>query len=74
VTDHADLRPVEDIVWSDESYREVFGDARLRVSGKYEPLARPEEPYSWVSELQIAPWAVYVLEITQPARHICNVR
>ena len=74
MTDHADPRPVEDIVWSDESYREVFGDARLRVSGKYEPLARPEEPYSWVSELQIAPWAVYVLEITEPARHIGNVR
>ena len=62
VTDHADPRPVEDIVWSDESYREVFEQARLRVSGKYEPLARPEEPYAWVSELQIAPWAVYVLE------------
>ncbi len=62
VTDHADQRPVEDIVWSDGSYREVFEEAGLRVLGKYEPLARVEEPYSWVSELEIAPWAVYILD------------
>ena len=62
VTDHADPRPVEDILWTDESYREVFVEARLRLLGKYEPLARGDEPYSWVSELEIAPWAVYVLE------------
>jgi SAM-dependent methyltransferase len=62
VTDHADPRPVEDILWTDESYREVFKEARLRLLGKYEPLARGDEPYSWVSEAEIAPWAVYVLE------------
>ncbi|MGB8010925.1 MAG: class I SAM-dependent methyltransferase [Terriglobales bacterium] len=62
VTDHADQRPVEDIVWSDESYREVFEAAGLRVVEKYEPLAREDEPYRWVSELKIAPWAVYVVE------------
>jgi len=63
VTDHADPRPVEDILWTDESYREVFEDAQLRLLQKYEPLAREDEPYPWVSEVQIAPWAVYVLEI-----------
>jgi len=62
VTDHADPRPVEDILWTDESYREVFEEARLRLLGKYEPLARGDEPYSWVTEVEIAPWAVYVLE------------
>ncbi len=62
VTDHADPRPVEDILWTDESYREVFKEARLRLLGKYEPLARGDEPYNWVSEAEIAPWAVYVLE------------
>jgi ubiquinone/menaquinone biosynthesis C-methylase UbiE len=62
VTDHADQRPVEDIVWSDEAYREVFEESRLRALQKYEPLARREEPYNWVSEMEIAPWAVYVLE------------
>jgi ubiquinone/menaquinone biosynthesis C-methylase UbiE len=61
VTDHADPRPVEDILWTDESYRKVFEEARLRLQGKYEPLARGDEPYSWVSEQEIAPWAVYVL-------------
>ena len=63
VTDHADPRPVEDIVWSDESYREVFEEARLRLLKEYEPLARGDEPYSWGSETEIAPWAVYVLEV-----------
>ena len=63
VTDHADPRPVEDILWTDESYREVFEEAKLRLLGKYEPLARGDEPYSWVSEVEIAPWAVYVLEV-----------
>jgi len=63
VTDHADPRPVEDILWTDEAYREVFEEARLRLLGKYEPLARGDEPYSWVSEVKIAPWAVYVLEV-----------
>jgi SAM-dependent methyltransferase len=62
VTDHADPRPVEDIVFTDESYREVFDEAKLRLLQKYEPLAREDEPYSWVSELQVAPWAVYVVE------------
>jgi SAM-dependent methyltransferase len=62
VTDHADPRPVEDILWTDEAYREVFEEARLRLLQKYEPLAREDEPYGWVSERQIAPWAVYVLD------------
>ena len=61
VTDHADPRPVEDILWTDKSYRAVFTGARLRLLGKYEPLARGDEPYSWVSEVEIAPWAVYLL-------------
>jgi SAM-dependent methyltransferase len=61
VTDHADARPVEDILWTEEAYREVFEEARIGVVGKYEPLARGDEPYSWVSELEIAPWVVYVL-------------
>ncbi len=62
VTDHADPRPVEDILWTDEAYREVFEEAHLRLQQKYEPLGREDEPYRWVSEAKIAPWAVYVLE------------
>ena len=62
VTDHADPRPVEDILCTDEAYREIFDEAQLQLLGKYEPLAREDEPYNWVSEGQIAPWAVYVVE------------
>ena len=62
VTDHADPRPVEDILWTDKSYREVFEQADLRLLGKYEPLALGDEPYRWESERTIAPWAIYVLE------------
>jgi SAM-dependent methyltransferase len=61
VTDHTDARPVEDILWTDESYREVFKESQLRVLQKYEPLAQAGEPYSWVSETEIPPWAVYML-------------
>ncbi len=63
VTDHADRRPVEDIIWTDEEYREVFEESQLRLLRKYEPLGREDEPYRWVSELEIAPWAVYVLGV-----------
>lgn len=61
VTDHADQRPVEDILWTDESYRDVFAAAGLTPIEKNEPLATGKEPYSWVSETRIAPWAIYVL-------------
>lgn len=65
VTDHADPRPVEDTLWTDEAYRQVFEDARLRVLEKYEPLGREDEPYSWQSETKLAPWAIYVSEAAQ---------
>ena len=62
VTDHADARPVEDILWSDGAYRAVFEKAGLRQLQKYEPLAREDESFRWVSERELAPWAVYVLD------------
>jgi len=62
VKDHADQRPVEDVLWTDESYREVFEASGLRTVAKFEPLARGEGPYAWVSEREVAPWAVYVVE------------
>ena len=74
VTDHADPRPVEDILWTDQAYREVFEEANLRLLQKYEPLTRADEPYSSVSEVLIAPWAVYVLEVHARGSHINNVR
>jgi SAM-dependent methyltransferase len=62
VTDHADPRPVEDILCTDPSYREVFKAVGLKLVRKYEPLATGDEPYRWVSETKVAPWAAYVLE------------
>lgn len=56
-----DRRPVEDIVWTDEDYREVYRRAGLAPIATYRPLAKPSEPYAWVSEVTIAPWVIYVL-------------
>lgn len=64
VTDHDDRRPVEDIFWTDESYREVYEQAGLSVVEVFAPLAKANEPYSWVNETKIAPWIIYVLKRT----------
>ena len=61
MTDVEDKRPVEDVVWSDKSYRAVFGETGLRVIETYKPLAKNSEPYQWVNETKIAPWVIYVL-------------
>lgn len=61
VTDHQDRRPVEDILWTDESYRAVYRVAGLEAVQVFEPLAKGDEPYSWVSETKIAPWVIYAL-------------
>jgi ubiquinone/menaquinone biosynthesis C-methylase UbiE len=61
VTDHQDRRPVEDIVWTDESYRSVYKEAGLQVVQVLKPLAKGDEPYPWVSETTIAPWVIYAL-------------
>lgn len=60
-TDFGDRRPCEDILWPDEAYRAVYAAAGLVVLDKRLPLATGNEPYSWVSETQTAPWAIYVL-------------
>jgi SAM-dependent methyltransferase len=59
--DVEDRRPVEDIIWSDEDYREVFKRAGLAAIKTCTPLATQAEPYAWVSETTIAPWVIYVL-------------
>lgn len=60
--DVADRRPVEDILWTDEGYREVYERAGLKVVEVYRPLGKPDDGPSWVSETRIAPWVIYVLE------------
>jgi len=60
-TDLDDKRPVEDVVWTDKSYRETFRRAGFELVKTYKPLAKKSEPYPWVNETSIAPWVIYVL-------------
>ena len=62
MTDVEDRRPVEDIIWMDDAYREVYARAGLRAVKTLKPLGKESEPYPWVSETQIAPWVIYVLQ------------
>lgn len=62
VTDHQDRRPVEDILSTDASYRAVYRIAGLEIMQTLEPLAKGDEPYSWVNETKLAPWVIYVLK------------
>jgi hypothetical protein len=61
-TDIEDKRPVEDVVWTSESYRDVFKRAGLEPVKTYKPLERQNEPCKWVNETRIAPWVIYVLK------------
>ena len=56
-----DKRPVEDIIWTDKDYLDVYERAGLALTRTYRPLAAESEPFSWVSETTISPWAIYVL-------------
>lgn len=60
-TDFVDRRPTEDILCTDDSYRELYARAGLAVVAMYKPLAQGNEPYKWISETSIAPWVIYVL-------------
>ncbi len=60
--DVADKRPVEDVLVSDADYRECFRRAGLELTATYKPLADGSEPFTWVSETRIPPWAVHVLK------------
>jgi SAM-dependent methyltransferase len=62
MTDVEDKRPVEDILWTDESYQEVYRKAGLQRLQTHKPLAKESEPYPWVNETRIAPWVIYVLK------------
>jgi SAM-dependent methyltransferase len=62
ITDTEDARPVEDIVWPDAAYRDVYDMAGLETMEMLKPLATGKEPYAWVSETTIAPWVIYVLK------------
>ena len=62
MTDVEDKRPVDDIIWYDPEYREVYNKAGMEPIAVYKPLAKAAEPYPWVNETKIAPWVIYVLK------------
>jgi SAM-dependent methyltransferase len=59
--DVPDSRPVEDILCTDASYREIFEAAGLRPAQSLRPLGAPDDPIAWVSETKVAPWSIYEL-------------
>lgn len=61
MTDVEDQRPIEDILWTDEAYQEVYTRAGIELVQTYKPLGTESEPYKWVNETRIAPWVIYVL-------------
>lgn len=61
VTALADKRPVEDILWPDADYRDVYRQASLSVVDVLKPLGKPEDPCEWVNEMTLSPWVIYVL-------------
>jgi len=60
-TDIDDRRLVDDILWSDEDYRDLYRETGLEQIETFKPLARDDEPYQWINETRIAPWVIYVL-------------
>jgi ubiquinone/menaquinone biosynthesis C-methylase UbiE len=60
--DVEDQRPVEDIYWTVSDYNELFEHSKLDVEATYKPLGYAHEPYQWLSEINIAPWIIFVLK------------
>ncbi|MBK7141824.1 MAG: class I SAM-dependent methyltransferase [bacterium] len=61
MTDVEDRRPVEDVLWTDEGYRDIYEQASLEVIDLHQPLAHETEPFKWVNETRLSPWSIYVL-------------
>ncbi len=64
--DVVDRRPVEDVFWTDSDYREQFSLAKLTLRETHRPLGKPSDPFSWVTEPSVSPWAIYVLGRPEP--------
>lgn len=64
MTDVEDMRPVEDILWTEDDYHKLFDLAGLTMEAIYKPLGVDSEPYHWIKEKEIAPWLIFVLRKT----------
>ena len=56
-----DRRPVDDIFWSEDDYREVYRRAGLAVREIHRPLGKASDPCTWVTETTVPPWTICVL-------------
>ena len=56
-----DRRPVDDVFWTDDDYREVYRRSGLVVRELHRPLGRRSDPCAWITETRLPPWAIYVL-------------
>lgn len=56
-----DRRPVEDVLWTDADYRDLYSAAGLDLLETHAPLGLPSDPCTWVSETRLSPWAIYVV-------------
>lgn len=61
MTDVEDRRPVEDVLWTDEGYRDIYDEVGLHVLDLHQPLAHESEPFEWKNETRLSPWSIYVL-------------
>ena len=59
--DVEDRRPVEDVLFTDEDYRNLYQRTGLVVLETLRPLATRGEGPAWKSETTIAPWVIYLL-------------
>lgn len=59
--DVEDHRPVEDAFWTDKDYADLFSAAGLDILEKHEPIGRESDPFQWLTETTVSPWAIYVL-------------
>jgi len=59
--DVPDRRAVEDVFCTDADYRALYAGAGLRLLETHRPLGRADEPWPWVTETEVSPWAIYVL-------------
>lgn len=60
--DVKDNRPVDDIIWFNEDYLDLFKRSKLKLIKSYKPLGKEGEPYKWINEKDTAPWIIYVLK------------
>ncbi len=61
ILDVDDRRPVDDIFWTEDDYREVYRRSGLTVRELHRPLGRDSDPCTWITETRVPPWALYVL-------------